>query len=64
MMRAEQELKAGPDKALIVFLTSMVVGGKVRLWDGEKFIGFSEPRTSVAYLAKPGEHMLLMRDEN
>ena len=64
MIRAEQELKAGPDKAMIVFLTPMVVGGNVQLWDGEKFIGFSEPRTSVSYLANPGEHMFLLRDEN
>jgi hypothetical protein len=64
MIRAEQELKAGPNTAMIVFLSPMVVGGHVQLWDGEKFIGFIQPRTSVSYLAKPGEHTFLLRDEN
>ncbi len=64
MIRAEQELKAGPDSAMIVFMSPMVVGGRVQVWDGQKFIGFIEPRTSVSYLAKPGEHMFLLRDEN
>ncbi len=64
MIMAEQGLKAGSNSALIVFLSPMVVGGHVQSWDGQKFIGFIEPRTSVSYLAKPGEHMFLLRDEN
>jgi hypothetical protein len=67
MIRAEQELKAGPDAALIVFLRPNPVafgGGEFQLWDRDSFIGFIEPVTSVSYRAKPGEHMFLVKAEN
>ncbi len=66
MIRAEQELKPGPDAALIVFLRPNPVsfGGNFQLWDREKFIGFIDPISSVSYRAKPGEHLFLIRAEN
>jgi len=66
MIRAEQDLKPGPDAALIVFVRPNPVsfGGKFQLWDRDKFIGFLDPLCSVSYRAKPGEHMFMVRAEN
>ncbi len=66
MIRAEQELKPGPDAALIVFMANpnFPFGDQFQLWDREKFIGFIEPLTSVSYRAKPGEHLFMVHGEN
>jgi len=66
MIRAEQDLKPGPDAALIVFVRPNPVsfGGRFQLWDRDKFIGFLDELCSVSYRAKPGEHMFMVRAEN
>jgi len=66
MITAEQQLKAGHDAALIVFLRPNPVsfgGGNFQLWDRDHFIGFLEPVTSVSYRVKPGEHLFLVKAE-
>lgn len=67
MRTAEQDLKAVPDAALIVFLrpNQLAFGGaEISLWDRGKFIGLIEPVTFISYRVKPGEHVFMVKAEN
>jgi hypothetical protein len=49
----------GPDEAKVVFCRpSRFFGGGAQfpLWDGEKFLGYSESGCTVEYRCAPGEH--------
>lgn len=67
MITAKQDMKAGPDAAVIVFLrpNPLAFGGaEFTLWDRDKFIGLIEPVTSVSYRAKPGDHTFMVKAGN
>lgn len=62
MQKTEPTGPPGPAEAKVVFCRpSRFLGGGIDfpLWDGEKFVGFSENGCTVEHRCAPGEHFFL-----
>lgn len=66
MVKATGAPQLDPGKALVTFLRPSNYGGAVSfgIWDGEQFVGELKGRSSVSYLAGPGEHVFFAKAEN
>ena len=66
MVRATGTPQLESGKALVTFLRPSSYGGAVSfgIWDSEQFVGELKGKTSVSYLASPGEHVFFAKAEN